>query len=384
MKNMIVLESFYNKFSDKETGKFKYENFIKFVDDNYECFQGFNLTKDELLAVYTSLDSQKKNFLNLDDFKNKLNIFDFYKKMQFNIKQFLTQNFPTALDAFRFFLPSDIKKTNSFSKTFTSSFSNSTKSSNNSQRKDFLTKKEFFDGLNYLFPNKYPTETILKYLKKYFNIEENDNSSPKSNITYSQFSFIFFGKITSNKNLFSKSNLNRTTRINNSHSQITARPFTARPIEANIYSDDPTGDHPNDHLDHPFDITFHPKLSTPFDNDPLEKLKRNIVACHTTNYINIVKNQIKKHPNGICNVFEFRNLLKKLGLGLTTIEIEDIINKNGRTWNGLVNLNEFYKFITNNDRFISTAENNITITLSEIKQLLYKFYSNPKLAFTFQ
>ncbi len=377
------LESFYNKFSDKESGKFKYENFIKFVDDNYECFQGFNLTKDELLAVYTSLDSQKKNFLNFDDFKNKLNIFDFYKKMQFNIKQFLIQNFPTSLDAFRFFLPSDINKTNSFSKTFTSSFSNNSTKISNNYRKDFLTKKEFFDGINYLFPNKYPTETILKYLKKYFNIDENDNSSPKSNITYSQFSFIFFGKITPNKNLFSKANLNKETRINNSRSQITARSFSARPIEANIYSDDPTGDHPNDHLDHPFDITFHPKLSTPFDYDPLEKLKRNIVACHTINYINIVKNQIKKHPNGICNVFEFRNLLKQLGLGLTTIEIEDIINKNGRTWNGLVNLNEFYKFITNNNRFISTAENNINITLSEIKQLLYKFYSNPKLAFSF-
>ena len=123
------IESFYNKFSDKETGKFKYENFIKFYQDNYECFQGFNLTKDELLAVFTSLDSQKKNFLNLDDFKQKLNIFDFYKKMQFNIKQFLIQNFPTSIDAFRFFLPSDINKTNSFSKTFTSSFSSTTTNS---------------------------------------------------------------------------------------------------------------------------------------------------------------------------------------------------------------------------------------------------------------
>ena len=374
------IESFYNKFSDKETGKFKYENFIKFYQDHYECFQGFNLTKDELLAVFTSLDSQKKNFLNLDDFKQKLNIFDFYKKMQFNIKQFLIQNFPTSIDAFRFFLPSDINKTNSFSKTFTSSFSSTT---SNSFRKDFLTKKEFFDGINYLFPNKYPTETILKYLKKYFNIEENDNTSPKSNITFSQFSFIYFGNVIPNKELYSKKNKDKFTRINNSRSTITARAYSARPITANIYSDDPSGDHPIDHLDHPFELTFHSKLSTPFDYDPLEKLKRNIVACHTTNYLSIVKNQVKLHPNGICNEFEFRNLLKKLGLGLTTIEIEDIIRKCGRTWNGLVNLNEFYKFITSPDKLINKATNNITLALAEIKQLLYKFYSNPKLAFTF-
>ena len=42
--------------------------------------------------------------------------------------------------------------------------------------------------------------------------------------------------------------------------------------------------------EHPFDITYHPKLSTPFDNDPLEKLKRNIIACPVTNYLTIIKN----------------------------------------------------------------------------------------------
>ena len=380
------VETFYNMFSDKETGKFKFENFSSFVNDNYECFTGFNLTKDELLAVFTSLDSQKKNFLNLDDFKSKLNIFDFYKKMQFNIKQFLQNNFPTAVEAFKYFLPSDINKANSLAKSFTSSFSYSTQASNTC-KKDYLTKKEFFDGINNLFPNKYSTPTILKYLKKYFNIDENDNT-PKAKITFTQFSFIFYGKVTPRKNLFNntisgKFKLVNNYNNNNNHFSITSRSYSANKSEGNIYSDDPIGNHPNDHLDHPFNITFHPKLSTPFDYDPLEKLKRNIISCPVPNYLNIIKNQIKLHPNGICNIFEFRNLLKKLGIGLTTLEIEDIMNKNGRTWNGLVNLGDFYQFITSPDKNISKSQNNVQQSIGEFKQLLYKYYANPKLAFTF-
>ena len=48
-----------------------------------------------------------------------------------------------------------------------------------------------------------------------------------------------------------------------------------------------------------------------------------------------------------------------------------------------MNLNEFYKFISSNDKSLNKAHHNISTTLSEIKQLLYKYYSNPKLAFEY-
>ena len=262
------------------------------------------------------------------------------------------------------------------SKSYTSSFSFSTQASNYYNR-NYLTKREFYDGINNLFPYKYSTITILKYLKKYFNIDENDNSE-KAKITFTQFSFIYYGKVTPTKNLFNKTITNdfRINKTNLSHSNSNVK-------NGYIYSDDPIGDHPKNHLDHPFEISFHPKLSTPFDYDPLEKLKRNILSTPVTNYLNIIKEKIQTHPNGICNVFEFRNLLKQLNLGLTNLEIEDIINKNGKTWNGLVNLYEFYKFITSPDKYLSKSNNNIKLAVSEFKQLLYKYYANPKLAFNF-
>ena len=373
------VEKFYEKYSDKDSGKFKYENFIKFNEENYECFFGFNLTKDELLAIYTTLDSQKKNFLNLDDFKNKLTLFDFYKKMHFDIKQFLQGNFPTSIDAFRFFLPSDINKVNSSSlskTTYGNKFLN--------KNPEFINKKQFFDGINYLFPKKYTTNTILKYIKKFFNIDENDNNPETTKISFSVFTFVYYGKIKSN-NTLNSNNLQRTN-IATTRTSITAKnnnnslnsSFNSLTTNTEIPSD-----HPTDHWDHPFELYYHPKLSTPFDKDPLEKLKRTIYAGNNQEFLTFIKLQMVSHPLGIVNIFEFRNLLKSFNLGLTTVEIEDIINRAGKTRDGKLDLNVLYKFLSSKDKNIEKAENNIKLSISTIKQLLYKYYSNPKLAFTF-
>ena len=80
------IEEFFESNTVKNSWKFTWEDFESFHARNYECFDGFNLTRDELLAIYTTLDSQKKNYLTLDDLKNKLEMFDFYIKMHFYIK----------------------------------------------------------------------------------------------------------------------------------------------------------------------------------------------------------------------------------------------------------------------------------------------------------
>ena len=55
------IEQFFKENSEPGSNKFKFSDFIKFHEKNYELFNnGFNLTKDELLSIYTSLDSQKK------------------------------------------------------------------------------------------------------------------------------------------------------------------------------------------------------------------------------------------------------------------------------------------------------------------------------------
>ena len=97
------IEQFFIENTEKGTNKFLFSDFLKFHEKNYELFNwGFNLTKDELLSIYTSLDSHKKKYLTLQDLKNKLQIFDFYNKMHIDVKNFLQENFKNGFDAFKF------------------------------------------------------------------------------------------------------------------------------------------------------------------------------------------------------------------------------------------------------------------------------------------
>ena len=453
-------QKFFEKFADTKLNKFKFEHFIKFHENNFECFHGFNLTRDELLAIFTSLDSQKKNYLTLEDLKNKVELFDFYRKMHVDIKNFLMDNFPSEIDSFKFFLPTDLNRMNkpggsnlmsldyasknikrgrSFNKTFIKGFyrpfdssgiinsqasgtilkesfkeGNNNILNNNKKLLNYMTKKQFFDGINILFPRKYPTETILKYIQKYFNINKEDNSEQK--ISFSQYVFVYYGKACndndlflgnlnniSSKNISNKNKMNisnkRQTKISNTRTQITARCLSAFdelniknelgrvPYAHNLYPNEEEiiGPHPLTHMDHPLEYLAHQKLLTPFDDDALEKVRRIIVSSPNQNYIDKMRKFLEEHKimGGICNEFEFKNMLKNLYLGLTNVEIDDIIRKSGKTYDGKLNVNNFFKFVTSRDKNISKAANNLNVTLAEIKQLLYKYYSNPKLAFTF-
>ena len=466
-------EKFFEKFADTKLNKFKLEHFIKFHENNYECFHGFNLTRDELLAIFTSLDSQKKNYLTLDDLKNKIELFDFYRKMHVDIKNFLNDNFPSQIDSFKFFLPTNInkmnkpggsglmaidsssekmKRGNSFNRTFTKGFyrpfdssgivnsqasgtilkktlksnANGNILNNNKKLLTYLTKKQFFDGINVLFPKKYPTDTILRYMKKYFNIDildksNNNNSINKEQkITFSQYVFVYYGKVCNDNDLFfgninkinnnySTNNLSNTTlnnlaskrhtKVSNTRTSITARCLSAFdelnaknnlgrvPYAHNLYPNEEEiiGPHPLTHMDHPLEYLAHEKLITPFDDDPLEKVRRVIVSSPNQNYVDKMQKFLDEHKitGGICNEFEFKNMLKNLYLGLTNVEIDDIIRRSGKTYDGKLNMNNFFKFVTSKDKNINKAANNLNLTLAEIKQLLYKYYSNPKLAFTF-
>jgi hypothetical protein len=55
------IEQFYNDSVEPGSDKFKFSDFLRFHESHYDLFNnGFHLTKDELLSIFTSLDSQKK------------------------------------------------------------------------------------------------------------------------------------------------------------------------------------------------------------------------------------------------------------------------------------------------------------------------------------
>ena len=254
--------------------------------------------------------------------------------MHNDIITFLNDNFKTPEDAFKYF-HNEIHDNNYI---------------NNSN--DYITKKEFFNSICNLFPNKYSTNTLSFYYNKYF--------QDKPYITYSEFIYIYYN--TYNFSTKYTNSLKSPSKIQTTRPDISQKYFT------NNQS--------------PFPTKKNMALNTPFDLDPLEKIKRIILtsridfkkACE--NFINCIRGK-----NGIINQYQFRNFIKKLNLGLTNIEIEDIINKNKMTYDGYINLEDFYKFITNKEINLETTERHIIAILKQIKQYLYKYYKSPRLAF---
>ena len=361
------IEQFFNENSEPGSNKFKFSDFLNFNEKNYELFNGFNLTKDELLSIYTSLDSQKKKFLTLQDIKNKLQIFNFYTKMHIDVKKFIKDNFANEIDAFKFFIGKKINLEKNVPNMLTKE----------EAEKSYITLKEFFDAFKIFFPNKYANNTILKYLNKYFNITlpgngKTDLSNKKDTIAFSEFSYIYFDKFE-NDQFFIKNRGNDTKLMTN-------RLDIEKKFQKKILSKKKSED--NFYYSHLFKKNFE-ALSTPFDNDALLKLKR-ILASSKYDLNSFFETVSLKCPNDnfIINKYQFKHIIKELNLGLTNLEIEQIFQKTDKvSYDGNLNLRNFIKMLFNEDPILVQGKENIAKLIEEIKSLIYKFYSNPIICF---
>ena len=325
----------------KNTGKgVNLNDFKTFIANNPKIFESFHIEDTQIEVLFKHI-SNGSDYLTLQHIKQLFdsNKYSFYENMHNDIYTFINQNFPNSIDAFRYF--HDIKPVSTTLPTYNDKLS----------EKNEITIKDFFNGINKLFPQKYETNTVLHYISKYF-----PNSSETNIIKYNEFSYLYFNKIEFN-NIFSKSKY-KSSKI------LTTRPKSNIPLTT---------------LNSPFIQNEHKGLETPFDNDPLEKIKRCILSS-TSDYKKIIKDAINQN-GGLCNKFEFRNMIKKLELGLTNIEIEDIITKSGLNNDGRINLIDFYKFINNEEQNLYISKNHILNQLKEIKTFLYNYYANPRLAF---
>ena len=361
-------EEFFNENSEPRSGKFKFSDFLKFHEKNYELFNnGFNLTKDELLSIYTSLDSQKKNYLTLQDIKNKLHIFNFYTKMHIDVKHFIKDNFNNSVDAFKFFMG---KKINLEKKDPNYMDQEEVKKCN-------ITLKECFDAFKFFFPNKYSNNTIMKYLNKYFNITlpsrngKNDLIKKKDSISFSEFNYIYYDKVETDQTFLRKrGNLSKL---------VTNRKDIEKKLEKKNSKKD-TQD--NFYYSNLFRKKFD-SLSTPFDNDALFKLKR-ILDSSKYDLNSFFETISLKCPNEnfIVNKYQFKHIIKELNLGLTNLEIDQIHQKIDKvSYNGNVNLRNFVKFLFSQNPILKQGKENIARLIEEIKSLIYKYYSNPIICF---
>ena len=347
------IEQFFIENTEKGTNKFLFSDFLKFHEKNYELFNwGFNLTKDELLSIYTSLDSHKKKYLTLQDLKNKLQIFDFYNKMHIDVKNFLQENFKNGFDAFKFF----VKDKNS--------------------NKNYITLKEYFDALENFFPDKYPTNTILKYLNKYFGISltlsnnKTELLNKKETISFSEFNYLYFDSFNLDEEFQKRKNLD--TKLHTNREEIGKKflnKFTQKSDNNFYYSN-------------LFKKKFE-KLSNPFDPDPLTKIKR-IVCSSKFNLDKFFETAALECRNNdfIVNKFHFKNIIKKLKIGITNLEIDQILAQSGKLdYNNMINLRDFVRYLYSQNNTIEEGQKNVGKIIGKIKSLIYKYYSNPIICF---
>lgn len=84
------------------------------------------------------------------------------------------------------------------------------------------------------------------------------------------------------------------------------------------------------------------------------------------------------------NKFQFRNIIKSLDIGLTNLEIDQIMSRCGRlTYDGKMNINDFIKYLREEDNILYQGKNNVAQVIGDIKHLIYKYYANPIVCFQF-
>ena len=346
-------------YSKKEEG-ISYENFQNFIKDNNNIFEYYNLNDKEYKKIFNYISNNKK-FIGFNEFKklchNNINNTDnqdytedvhdtdFYGNMHLTIKNYLNENFNSSEDSFKFF-----KNANS----------------NNS---NYITIKEFFNGINNLFPNKYETNTIINYFqitfKKNIKSKENKEHDKLNIITFNEFKEKYYPNDLNNnsKKIFLPPTNYSTQNSIDLSSTISENKIT--------YPKIPT----KRSLSQTNSINNNSTIT-----DPLEKLKRMISFSDKNEKLKIIDDFINNSPNGTISKYEFYNLAKKFKLRLSNFEIEQITQNKKFFSDGCVNLLTLKEYLFN-DKFIMITKKNLEAQFSEIKQLIIKYYSNPRLAF---
>ena len=275
-----TLEAFFEKYSNSK-GKLIFEDLLKFFNEHSKCLDGFNLTHDEYLRLFSALDNHKKKYLTINDLKNKLEDFILPDKMQSEIKDFIINSFQNVNELIKYI------KNLEYSKELNKSRTNGFRTVN-----DSITKKEFFSAIENFFPKKYSTNQILNYISNHFS----------ESVSLNELNKLYFDSTI----VLKKRSLSKTS---------------------NVFA---------------FHKRSRSELRTPYDNNPLEKLKRLL------KYSNYEPSEFFKLyeivNDGKINPQEFRNMIKRMNLGYTPIEIDKLLAYIERDKDGLIDLKNFIHF----------------------------------------
>lgn len=325
------IEKFFNE--NSKNGKMLLENLQNFFKKNsYSEGLKLSLTPEEVYNLFIYLDMKNDGFIEAEVFKKILSKFNFYEKMHQEIKNFISSHFKDGIGAFKYFM----KKTLNSPLNNNNTIDLNSPMNNANLKSLILSNREFYEALNNLFPRKYLPSTLMNYIRKKFrNFEE---------ISFSEFNFVYFDEVKNDSNLIKTINsfknykdkagsnyfINNKIINNNNYMLKSSANFRSK----SLYASENMGNK-----------LLH-KLETPFDEDPLEKIRR-IIYASRFDFTNYFKMYDLLSLNGMVNHNEFKNILKKMNVGITSVEIDHIASKAGMTRSGMISIRDFVKYLQN-------------------------------------
>lgn len=312
--------SFYDA-SEKEQ-KLRYNKFNAFLERE-QALQGFNLTQPLVQKLFSELDPHKKGFLSINDWRNAFKTFNAGDQLIVEFKNVVQSTFSNCDSVFQFFL----------------NYSESSAQT--------ISYPVFEKAVHALTSERFKKAEIQRLWQQL--------ASEDSPDAMDRYRFREHFESMSYKGSSSVGTLNSLGQSN------------AVSLKASTQKSRTT-------------IKTVTSSSSQWDNNVLERLR--VIIAASTKSIEQIFNEFDEDGNGYVTLVEFRNAIRRLGLGITSREIDTLMQRIDTNGDGKIDYQEFAAKFKDNSydaRMAARAANR----MAKLKELMNLHMTSANDAFRF-
>ena len=300
-------------------GKLTFDQFRNWVTE-HNALAGFNLTNDLLQQLYADIDWHRKGFLTLQDWKQSFEGYQWQDQIMKELKDAVRANFADIRTAFDFFASFQVEGNN-----------------------EYISKAEFERGIKALIPSRFQSADV-NFMWKSLN-------SSREHMHFSDFKSAF-----------------GDTKFISTFSRSSRRSQSSRPVSMSRPKTAPS-------------IGSGSRFSSALFMQGEDPLKR-LFSVLETSAINLetIFSQIDADGSGKISSLEFRNAMRKLNLGLTARDIDQLLLRIDTNNDGQIDWQEFkarFKSSETEARIRRVAEQRV----ARLREHMFAYMLSPNDAF---